>query len=75
VTKNTAQSVRDRLLKLSKEGGEDFNFVLVRPVGVRADSDWDGAPGTKTGEPKAQSQPALPTLCREGSACHPLIGF
>jgi hypothetical protein len=30
VTKNTAHSVRDRLLKLSKERGEDFNFLLVR---------------------------------------------
>lgn len=30
MTKNTAQSVRDRLLKLSKDRGEEFNFVLVR---------------------------------------------
>jgi predicted nucleotidyltransferase component of viral defense system len=30
VTKNVAQSVRDRLLTLSKERGEAFNFVLVR---------------------------------------------
>lgn len=30
MTNGTAQSVRDRLLKLSKERGEAFNFVLVR---------------------------------------------
>ena len=30
MTKNVAHSVRDRLLKLSKERGEEFNFVLVR---------------------------------------------
>lgn len=30
MTTNTAHSVKDRLLKLSKERGEDFNFVLVR---------------------------------------------
>ncbi len=28
--KNLAHSVRDRLLKLTRERGEDFNFVLVR---------------------------------------------
>jgi hypothetical protein len=28
--KNLAHSVRDRLLKLAKARGEDFNFVLVR---------------------------------------------
>ena len=28
--KNVAHSVRDRLLKLAKSRGEDFNFVLVR---------------------------------------------
>ena len=30
MTKNVAHSVRDRLLKLSKERREEFNFVLVR---------------------------------------------
>lgn len=30
MTKNVAQSVRDRLLKLSKERREEYNFVLVR---------------------------------------------
>jgi hypothetical protein len=30
MTRNTAQSVRDRLLKLSKDRGEEFNFVLLR---------------------------------------------
>ncbi|MCK6536828.1 MAG: nucleotidyl transferase AbiEii/AbiGii toxin family protein [Polyangiaceae bacterium] len=30
MTKNVAHSVRDRLLKLSKERGEEFNFVLIR---------------------------------------------
>ena len=27
---NVAHSVRDRLLRLSREGGRDFNYVLQR---------------------------------------------
>lgn len=30
MTKNVAHSVRDRLLELSKQRGEEFNFVLLR---------------------------------------------
>jgi len=29
-TTNVAASVRDRLLKLAKAGGEDFTYVLTR---------------------------------------------
>ena len=30
MTKNVAHSVRDRLYNLSKERGQEFNFVLAR---------------------------------------------